>query len=268
MSGSALSCLSPSPLPSPPMQCSHNNQKEFWHNKSHFIPWLFVVSLCPQKIMCRFLFRTHAPFAICSLRWSPGCFGPHHSHHSILCCGHTGLSVAYPFSSGSSQPRDRTEVSCIAGGFFTSWATRVAPAPHLLKPIQVFPGFFPPHLPSSHLISSSSLLPAYRTHELPQENQLWFSGHTISRVFFMALMSNALNELLVKVFVCCLSSLDRVGAWSSQGQEYVSSPITTPQYLHQLANSRFSVNVLNEQLEVLYSLKLFPHLQMAIMPTS
>ena len=25
---------------------------------------------------------------------------------------------------GSSQPRDRTRVSCIGGGFFTSWATR------------------------------------------------------------------------------------------------------------------------------------------------
>ena len=34
--------------------------------------------------------------------------------------------VAYPFSSGPSQPRDRTQVSCIAGGFFTSWATREA----------------------------------------------------------------------------------------------------------------------------------------------
>ena len=30
---------------------------------------------------------------------------------------------AYPSSSGSSQPRNRTGVSCIAGGFFTSWAT-------------------------------------------------------------------------------------------------------------------------------------------------
>ena len=28
--------------------------------------------------------------------------------------------VAYPFSSGSSQPRNRTRVSCIAGGFFTN----------------------------------------------------------------------------------------------------------------------------------------------------
>ena len=29
--------------------------------------------------------------------------------------------VAYPFSGGSSQPRKWTSVSCIAGGFFTSW---------------------------------------------------------------------------------------------------------------------------------------------------
>ena len=32
--------------------------------------------------------------------------------------------VAFPFSRGSSQPRNQTRVSCIAGGFFTSWATR------------------------------------------------------------------------------------------------------------------------------------------------
>ena len=32
--------------------------------------------------------------------------------------------VAIPFSWGSSRPRDRTWVSCIAGGLFTIWATR------------------------------------------------------------------------------------------------------------------------------------------------
>ena len=32
--------------------------------------------------------------------------------------------VAYPFSSRSSRLRDRIRVSCIAGGFFTNWATR------------------------------------------------------------------------------------------------------------------------------------------------
>ena len=34
--------------------------------------------------------------------------------------------IPLPFSRGSSQPRDRTQFFCIAGGFFTSWATREA----------------------------------------------------------------------------------------------------------------------------------------------
>ena len=34
--------------------------------------------------------------------------------------------VAYPFPKGSSQPRDRTQVSRIAGRFFSSWATNEA----------------------------------------------------------------------------------------------------------------------------------------------
>ena len=32
----------------------------------------------------------------------------------------------FPFSRGSFQPRDQTQVSYSAGGFFTSWATREA----------------------------------------------------------------------------------------------------------------------------------------------
>ena len=32
--------------------------------------------------------------------------------------------VIFPFSKGSSQPRDQTQVSHIAGSLFTSWATR------------------------------------------------------------------------------------------------------------------------------------------------
>ena len=42
--------------------------------------------------------------------------------------------VAVPFSRVSFQPRDQTQVSCIAGGFFTSWATRDA---HFIKEIQI-----------------------------------------------------------------------------------------------------------------------------------
>ena len=32
--------------------------------------------------------------------------------------------VAFPFSRGSSQPKDQTQVSHIAGRFFTNWGTR------------------------------------------------------------------------------------------------------------------------------------------------
>ena len=34
--------------------------------------------------------------------------------------------IAYPLSIGSSWPRNRTWISCIAGGFFTNWAMREA----------------------------------------------------------------------------------------------------------------------------------------------
>ena len=39
--------------------------------------------------------------------------------------------VAFPFSRGSSQSRNQIQVSCIAGGFFTNWATREALLPEL-----------------------------------------------------------------------------------------------------------------------------------------
>ena len=57
--------------------------------------------------------------------------------------------VAFPVSRGSSQPRDRTQVSHIAGRFFTSWATREAqeywsgqpiPSPANLPDLGIEPG--------------------------------------------------------------------------------------------------------------------------------
>ena len=50
------------------------------------------------------------------------CRPPGSSVHGILQA--TILQyVAMPFSGGSSQARDQTLISCIAGGFFTVWAT-------------------------------------------------------------------------------------------------------------------------------------------------
>ena len=52
-----------------------------------------------------------------------------HCRQSLYQLSHKGSPrilewVAYPFSRGSSKPRDQTQVSRIAGRFFTSWATR------------------------------------------------------------------------------------------------------------------------------------------------
>ena len=43
--------------------------------------------------------------------------------------------VAYPFSRGTSWPKNQTRVSCFAGGFFTSWATREVHNYHYRLPI-------------------------------------------------------------------------------------------------------------------------------------
>ena len=52
---------------------------------------------------------------------TPGLHVPHHPPELEF-----AKFIAFPFSRGSSQPRDRTQVSHTAHGFFTNWATREA----------------------------------------------------------------------------------------------------------------------------------------------
>ena len=49
---------------------------------------------------------------------------------------YTVHGILYPFSSGSSWPRNQTRVSCIAGGFFTNWAIQEAPVDTNLSKLQ------------------------------------------------------------------------------------------------------------------------------------
>ena len=60
----------------------------------------------------------------CATFWDPmDCSLPGSSVHGIL-RARILVWVAISFSRGSSQPRDRTWVSCIVGRFFTIWATK------------------------------------------------------------------------------------------------------------------------------------------------
>ena len=62
----------------------------------------------------------------CPSPWDPmGCSPPASSIHGIL-QARILEGVAMLFSKESFQPRDWTQVSCIAGGFLTVWATREA----------------------------------------------------------------------------------------------------------------------------------------------
>ena len=63
--------------------------------------------------------------------------------------------VTIPFSRGFSQTRNQTQVSCIAGRFFTSWATREAQEYWRGQPIPS-----PADLPDPGIKSGSSALQA------------------------------------------------------------------------------------------------------------
>ena len=71
------------------------------------VPVLFITQLC--LILCN----------------PTDCGPPGSSVHGILQARILEW-VAIPFSTGSSQPRDQTRVSCIAGRFLTNWVTREA----------------------------------------------------------------------------------------------------------------------------------------------
>ena len=111
--------------------------------------------------------------------------------------------VAMPFSRGSSQPRDQTQISCNAGRFFTDWATSSVQFSHLvmsysLQPHELqhtrppcpspTPGVHPNPCPLSrwcHPTISSSAIPFSSCLNLSQHQGLfkWVSSlHQVAKV--------------------------------------------------------------------------------------
>ena len=119
--------------------CLSSFFKSFWIFSSiFFLYFLFLLPLntnfptCAKRYemqlsnyyvcVCVCVLVTQSYLTFCN---SMDCSPPDSSVHGILQARILDW-VAIPFSGGSSQPRDRTWVSCIAGRFFNVWATREA----------------------------------------------------------------------------------------------------------------------------------------------
>ena len=80
-------------------------------------PLLLLPSILPS---IRVKVKSESRLVVSDSLWSHGLYSPWNSPGQ-----NTG---AFPFSRGSSPPRDQTHVSRIAGGCFTSWATSIFPS--------------------------------------------------------------------------------------------------------------------------------------------
>ena len=94
-----------------------------WKGLKFYRDWLRFMEATKLTL---FLFRSVKVAQSCLTLWN-------YMDYSLPCSSVHGLLqarilewVTFPFSRGSSQPRDRTQVSLTAGRCFTGWATREA----------------------------------------------------------------------------------------------------------------------------------------------
>ena len=99
--------------------------------------WVLAMRLCPT---------------LCHPR---DCSPPGSSVHGILQARILEW-VVIPFSRGSSQPRNRTQVSCTAGRFSTTWATREAQYSSMCVLVPTSSSSLPPLSPLETLSSFST----------------------------------------------------------------------------------------------------------------
>ena len=127
---SSLLNLPPTSHPIPPLWVIAEHQVELPVLYSNFL--LSVLQMVMCVFQCYTLNSSHPLFPllcpqVCSLKWGESCSVVSNSlrpHGLYSPWNSPGQSTGgFPFSRGSSQPRDRTQVSRIAGWFFTSWAT-------------------------------------------------------------------------------------------------------------------------------------------------
>ena len=115
--------------------------------------------------------------------------------------------ITIPFSRGSSHPRDWTQVSHIAGEFFTVWVTREAP-----KYWSGYPILSPGDLPNPGIKPGS---PALQVDSLPAElpgerDYLWLTLK-FSKAFDNGFYWTVINLIQKPLVECFLSTLSYLG---------------------------------------------------------
>ena len=111
-------------MPTKKQQLEQNMKQQTGWNWERSLTRLFIATLLiwlTRSVSCAVLNRSSCP-TLCELM---DCSLPGSSIHGILQARILEW-VAMPSSRGYSQNRNQTQVSHIAGGFFTSWATREA----------------------------------------------------------------------------------------------------------------------------------------------
>ena len=98
--------------------------------------------------------------------------------------------VAFPFSKGSSQPRNWTQVPRIAGRFFTSWATREAQNIGVGS-LSFLQGIFPTQELNQGLLHCRRIL--YQLSYQGSEIELWLSLHVLSNINQTNIMQKGLS---------------------------------------------------------------------------
>ena len=97
----------------------HVNWRVSWHCNLGLLWTVGMVTITSASWI-------YSPWKSESRSFVPDSLRPHGLYCPWNSPGQNTGVFAFPFSRGSSQPRDRTQVSRIAGKFFTSWATREA----------------------------------------------------------------------------------------------------------------------------------------------
>ena len=151
-------------------------RKELWAGESNSCPF------------CRELVCVHAKLlqSYLTLCDPVDCIPPHSSDHVILQARILEW-VAIPFFRGSSQPRDWTWVSCIAGRFFTMGATGEA---HFIRTwkLLVLWDTTPHHKDAEKLESLSKLIQENRKKNYPKPR---------SQQLNFYIVKNYLNKIII-----------------------------------------------------------------------